>query len=106
MVEEPKAQKTGRESKGDGFGDVGFEAFGVRGPGAAADEQNEFFGTVAAEVNFFHDRGCHVAVDDFADDYGGFFDADAQGLGDFFAHGLDGAVFVEAHFSAEIIIGG
>src|ERR1700752_2814057 len=58
----------------DGFGDVGFEAFGVGGPGATADEQDEFFGAVAAEVNFFHDRGSHVAVDDFAGDYGGFFD--------------------------------
>src|SRR5277367_62145 len=56
-------------------------------------------------MNFFHDSGSHVAVDDFADDDRGFFYTDAQGLGDFFAHGLDGAIFIEAHFSAEIILG-
>src|SRR5271154_157963 len=86
----------GREGEGDGFRDVGFVAFGVGGAGAAAYEEDEIFGAVAAEMNFFHDRGGHVAVDDFADDDGGFFDSDAQRLRDFFADGIERAIFIQA----------
>ena len=36
---------------------------------------------------------------------GGFFDADAERLGDFFANGLNGAILIEAHSAAVIILG-
>src|SRR5208282_4061944 len=89
----------------DGFWDVALKSFGVRGASSATDKKNELFGAISAQVDFLHDRGSHIAVDDLANDCRSLLDADSQRLGDLVAHRLNCAILVEPHLSAEVVVG-
>ena len=80
IVEEPNAQNTGENGNVTAFWMSPLIAFGMRGAGAAAHKQNKIFGTVSAQMNFFHDRRRHIAVDDLADEHRRFFDRIPNGF--------------------------
>src|ERR1700683_5012543 len=75
----------------------------MRGTRAASYEKNKLLRAVAAEMNFLHDRGSHIAIDDFSNDYRAFFNTDPEWLGGLVAHALNRAILIQPHLPAEIV---
>ena len=99
----PERAEHGRKREGHSFRNVSLVSFRMRGTRPASNEKNEFLRAVASEMNFLHDRGSHIAVDDFSYDHRAFFHADSERLGDLVAHRLNRAILVQSHLSAEIV---